>query len=55
MDPSGGGIGKAAGELLKELWNTGSTYSADELASELDFAPLDVTALLDDVLVPWRR
>jgi len=46
---------RAAGELLKELWNTGSSYSADELASELDFAPLDVTALLEDVLVPWRR
>jgi hypothetical protein len=46
---------RSAGELLKELWNTGSTYSADALASELDFAPLDVTALLEDLLVPWRR
>jgi hypothetical protein len=46
---------RAAGELLKELWNTGSTYSADELAGELGIAPLDVTALLEELLVPWRR
>jgi hypothetical protein len=42
---------RRAGELLKELWNTGYTYSADELASELGVGPIDVAPLVE-ALVP---
>ncbi len=38
---------RGAGDLLKELWNTGSTYSAEELASELGLGALDVDALIE--------
>jgi hypothetical protein len=38
---------RGAAELLKELWNTGGTYRAEELAADLDAGPLDVAALVD--------
>jgi hypothetical protein len=41
---------RAAGNLLKELWNTGTTYSAQELAEQLDLAPLD-----PEPLIRWAR
>jgi hypothetical protein len=37
---------RACGELLKELWHTGSTYDADGLAEELGFAPLGPEQLI---------
>ena len=37
---------RRCGELLKELWNTGTSYDADSLAAELGFGPLDVEHLL---------
>ena len=37
---------RRCGELLKELWNTGTSYDADGLAAELGFAPLDVEHLV---------
>jgi hypothetical protein len=41
---------RAAGGLLKELWNTGSTYTAEGLASELALGPLDVEIAIQDTL-----
>lgn len=41
---------RRCGELLKELWNTGSTYTADEVARELGFAPLQLDAVIDSIL-----
>jgi hypothetical protein len=38
-----------AGDLLKEIWNTGGTYSAEGVAEELGFAPLDVSALIESL------
>jgi hypothetical protein len=37
---------RACGELLKELWNTGTTYTAEGLASQLGLGELDVDHLL---------
>jgi hypothetical protein len=37
---------RRAGELLKELWHTGSSYDADGLAAELGCGPLDPEHLL---------
>jgi len=37
---------RQAGELLKELWHTGATYTAEALASELGFAPLDLEHII---------
>ncbi len=41
---------RRAGELLKELWNTGSTYCAEEIAAEIGFAPLEVEPLIESCL-----
>lgn len=35
------------GGLLKELWNTGTSYDADALALELGFGPLDLDHVAD--------
>jgi hypothetical protein len=40
---------RRAGDLLKELWNTGCTYTADELASELGVGPIDVAPLIEAI------
>ena len=31
---------RRCGDLLKELWQTGTTYSAEQLTDELGFGPL---------------
>ena len=41
---------RRAGDLLKELWNTGATYTADGLADELGLGPIDTEALIEDLL-----
>ena len=41
---------RAAGGLLKELWNTGSTYTAEALAAELSLGELDVEVAIRDTL-----
>jgi hypothetical protein len=38
---------RAAGELLKELWNTGATYAPEALARELSLPELGAEALLE--------
>jgi hypothetical protein len=38
---------RGAGELLKEIWNTGSTYTADALAAALGLGPLEPARLAD--------
>jgi len=40
---------KGTGDLLKELWNTGGTYSADELSAELGLGELTVEPLLREL------
>jgi hypothetical protein len=40
---------RRAGDLLKELWNTGYTYTADELASELGVGPIDAAPLIEAI------
>jgi hypothetical protein len=41
---------RGAGELLKELWNTGSTYSADGIAEQLGLGAIDVDPLVAECL-----
>jgi len=41
---------RSAGELLKELWHTGSTYTAESLAADLGLGELDVDALIRESL-----
>jgi hypothetical protein len=41
---------RAAGGLLKELWNTGSSYTAEGLAAELGLGELDVEIAIQDTL-----
>ena len=41
---------RAAGDLLKELWNTGATYSAEEIASQLGLGALDIDRLIETCL-----
>ncbi len=41
---------RRAGELLKELWNTGGTYSADGLAEQLGIGPIGPEALIEECL-----
>ena len=36
---------RAAGGLLRELWNEGQRLSGDELAAELGLPPIDLSAL----------
>lgn len=38
---------KKAGDFLKEIWETGEQYSADELASQIGLGKPDVSALLE--------
>jgi hypothetical protein len=40
---------RGAGELLKQLWNTGSTYTADGIADELGVGPIDVEPLIAEL------
>lgn len=40
---------RAAGALLRELWATGSEYSADEIAAELGLGPICFEPLADDL------
>jgi hypothetical protein len=39
---------RGAGELLKELWNTGATYTPEALARELGLGALGVESLAED-------
>ena len=41
---------RAAGELLKELWNTGATYSAEEIAAQLGLGALEIDRLIETCL-----
>jgi hypothetical protein len=41
---------RRAGDLLKELWNTGGTYTADGLAEDLGIGPVGPDALIEDSL-----
>jgi hypothetical protein len=41
---------RRAGELLKELWNTGTTYSADGLSDALGLGPIEVEPLVRELL-----
>jgi len=43
---------RRAGELLKELWSTGTTYTLEALARELELPPLGAEALLEAELAP---
>jgi hypothetical protein len=36
---------RACGELLKELWHTGTTYTPEELAAQLGMGPLSIELL----------
>jgi len=36
---------RAAGKFLKEIWETGQSYSADELSREIGLGPLDLQVL----------
>ena len=40
---------RRAGDLLKELWNTGATYTAEELAAALGIGPISVDLLLEQL------
>jgi len=40
---------KRAGSFLRELWNEGQRWDADELARELDLPPIDLSVLVEDV------
>jgi hypothetical protein len=44
-----------AASLLKEIWETGQLYTADELARELGFTAGDPAALIDELLDGLRR
>jgi len=44
-----------AASLLKEIWETGQLYTADELARELGFTAGDPAALIDELLEGLRR
>jgi hypothetical protein len=41
---------RPAWRLLQELWNTGGTYGAEQLAAELGLGPITLDRLLDDLL-----
>ncbi|MFQ5699759.1 MAG: hypothetical protein ACE5IL_15960 [Myxococcota bacterium] len=41
---------RRAGELLKELWNTGTTYDLDGLACELGLGEISVDPLIESLL-----
>ena len=41
---------KRAGDLLKELWNTGGSYTASQLARELGLGEIDPAPLVADLL-----
>ena len=41
---------RRCGELLKELWHTGSDYTAEGIASELGFAPLDLDHVTEQLV-----
>ncbi len=40
---------RRAGDLLKELWNTGATYTAEELAAALGIGPISVDLLIEQL------
>lgn len=40
---------RAAGGLLRELWNEGQRWDADEMARELGLPPIDFSRLVEDV------
>jgi hypothetical protein len=42
---------KKAGDLLKEIWNTGNRYTADEMAAQIGLGPLLVEPLEVEFLV----
>ncbi len=44
-----------AGDCLKEIWETGLLYSADELCKELGLSPLDKQALQDELVEGLRH
>ena len=41
---------KRAGDLLKELWNTGGSYTASQLAEELGVGEIDPAPLVAELL-----
>jgi hypothetical protein len=43
---------RRVGELLKEMWSTGTTYTLEALARELELPPLGGEALLEAELAP---
>jgi hypothetical protein len=45
---------KKAGDLLKELWNTGNRYTADELAAQIGLGPLIVEPLEAEFLTKLK-
>ena len=46
---------RGAASLLKEIWETGQLYTADELARELGFTAMDPSALIEELLEGLRR
>ncbi len=46
---------RAAGSFLKEIWETGMLYSADELSREMGLGPLDGEALQDEITEDLRQ
>lgn len=43
---------RGCGELLKELWNTGSTYTADGIADQLGLGAIDPDPLIAELSLP---
>lgn len=39
---------RKAGEFLKEIWETGDRYTADEMASQIGIGPISFEPLIDD-------
>jgi hypothetical protein len=39
---------RKAGDLLKELWETGDSYTADEMASQIGIGPIRFEPLIEE-------
>jgi hypothetical protein len=46
---------RKAGMFLKEIWETGQLYAAEELAKEIGVGPLDSQVLTDELLLGLRQ
>jgi len=42
---------RRAGELLKEMWNTGNRYRADELVEQVGAGKFSIEPVIDEFLV----